>query len=471
VRRLIRYLPVAVVVVIVAAGTGVAWPASASGGHCGGSGSVSTRTGTLADGALYKLQCPADRWNGTLFLYSHAYAPPGSANPAQDAGDRLTGGWLLGHGFALAGSSYSRPGWAVQQALPDQVGTLDAFGRSYGRPARTIAWGHSMGGLISAALVQRYPGRFAAALPMCGVLAGGVAFWNTGLDAEIAFQQLIDPSVRVVNISDPRANVAGAVSAARAAQQTAAGRARLALVAALADRPGWFGRLSARPAATDYVAQEGSQLRWDTWLDLRFFFGFRAQLEAAAGGNPSWSTGVNFARQLRESADLTEVTHLYRAAGLSLPGDLRRLQAAPPVTARPRAAAYLRRNITPDGQISVPVLTLHTTGDGLAVPQNEQAYASAVRRAGDGALLRQVFVSRAGHCAFTPAETITAIRVLLRRLATGRWDPAALRPAALDTAAAALGPAYNSLAAGHATRPATAAFAGYRPGRFLRPPD
>jgi len=456
---------------IVAAASGAGWLAAPLSGQCGGSGSVSTRTGTLADGARYKLQCPGGRWNGTMFLYSHAYAPPGSANPAQDDGDRLTGGWLLGHGFALAGSSYARTGWAVQQALRDQVATLDAFDRAYGRPAHTIAWGHSMGGLISAGLVQRYPGRFAAALPMCGVLAGGVALWNTALDSEVAFQRLIDPAVRVVHITDPRANVAGAISAARGAQQTAAGRARLALAAALADRPGWFTPLSARPAAADYAAQEDSQLRWDTRLDFRFFFGFRAQLEAVAGGNPSWTAGVSFARQLRASADLAEVTHLYRAAGLSLAGDLRRLQAAPPVTARPRAAAYLRANISLDGQISVPVLTLHTTGDGLAVPQNEQAYASAVRRAGHGALLRQIFVGRAGHCAFTPAETIAAVQVLLRRLATGRWDTAALQPAALDRAAAALGPTANRLTRDGASRRAPAAFTGYRPGRFLRPQD
>ena len=42
---------------------------------------------------------------------------------------------------------------------------------------------------------------------MCGVLSGGVATWNTALDAEFAFQQLIDPSVQVVNITDPAANL------------------------------------------------------------------------------------------------------------------------------------------------------------------------------------------------------------------------------------------------------------------------
>ncbi len=34
-----------------------------------------TKTGTLADGATYLIEVPAN-WNGTLFLYSHGYVPP-----------------------------------------------------------------------------------------------------------------------------------------------------------------------------------------------------------------------------------------------------------------------------------------------------------------------------------------------------------------------------------------------------------
>ena len=43
--------------------------------------------------------------------------------------------------------------------------------------------------------------------------------------------------------------------------------------------------------------------------------------------------------------------------------------------------AYLIKNISFNGGITVPVLTMHTTGDGLVVPENEQAYPSAVKRA------------------------------------------------------------------------------------------
>src|SRR5215468_5346663 len=438
---------------------------------CGGSGTVTTLPGTLPDEATYEIQCPAGPWNGTLFLYSHGYVVPGSPNPSQDAGDPVTAGWMLDHGYALAGSSYATTGWAIQQALPDQIATLNAFDQVFGTPARTFAWGHSLGGIITAGLIQRYPGRFTAALPMCGVLSGGVATWNTALDAEFAFQQLIDPSVQVVNITDPSANLSRALAAAAAAQQTPQGRARLALAAALGDTPGWFMQLSPEPAPTDYAAQEANQLSWDTQVDFPFIFAFRAELEARAGGNPSWNTGVSYFRDLARSADRPEVVALYRAAGLSLVHDLQTLAKATRIKATPSAVAYLVRNVVFTGRLPVPVLTMHTTGDGLVVPENEQAFRSAVDRAGDGAALRQIFVHRAGHCAFTPAETITAVQALVSRLDTGRWDPAALDPASLNAQAAALGPQYNIIQVGTTIKPTAPAFLRYRAAPYLRPFD
>jgi pimeloyl-ACP methyl ester carboxylesterase len=438
---------------------------------CGGSGAVTIVGGSLPDGATYRMQCPAGPWNGTLFLYSHGYVVPGAPNPAQDVGDPVTGGWLLTHGFALAGSSYATTGWAIQQALPDQISTLDVFGRAYGTPGRTIAWGHSLGGIITAGLIQRYPDRFTAALPMCGVLSGGVATWNTALDGAFGFQQLVDPSVQLVNIASPGANLAGAEAAAAAAQQTAAGRARLALAAALGDTPGWFTPLSPEPARGDAAGQEASQYQWDTQVGFPFIFAFRAELEARAGGNPSWNTGVNYVAQLLRSADLREVAALYHAAGLSLAADLDRLNRAKRISADPSAVSYLAQNIAFNGRLAVPVLTMHTTGDGLVVPENEQAYAEAAERAGDSSMLRQIFVHRAGHCTFTPAETITAVQALLNRVDTGRWSRAALDPATLNASAAALGPSYDIFSAGGAIQPTAPAFLRYRPLPYLRPFD
>ena len=426
--------------------------------------------GSLADGATYLIEVPA-HWNHTLFLYSHGYVVPGSVNPAQDVGDPATGGWLLSHGFALAGSSYAITGWALAFALPDQIATLDTFDKMVGKPSRTIAWGHSLGGMITAGLIQRYPRRFDGALPMCGVLSGGIATWNTALDGAFAFQQLLDKSVQVTGITDPTTNLQKAEGGLATAQGSLQGQARVALAAALGDTPGWYTPLSAEPAATDYTTQEFNQYQWDANVDFPFIFAFRFQLEALAGGNPSWNTGVNYAAQLAKSADFREVVALYKKAGLSLRGDLRALDEATPIKADPAAVKYLASNIVYNGKISVPVLTMHTIGDGLVVPENEQAYASVVARAGNSALLRQIFVSRAGHCAFTPAETITAARVLLQRLRTGSWNDDALFPRNLNTSAANLGPNYNIFLSGSTVVPVAPAFMPFHPAPYLRPFD
>ena len=152
--------------------------------------SVTTHSGSLADGATYLIEVPAN-WNGTLFLYSHGYVVPGSANPAQDVGDPFTRFFMLSSGYALAGSSYATTGWAIHEALPDQIAVLEVFEKIFEHPKRTIAWGHSLGGIITAGLIQRNPRRFDAALPMCGVLSGGVATWNTALDSAFAFKTLL----------------------------------------------------------------------------------------------------------------------------------------------------------------------------------------------------------------------------------------------------------------------------------------
>src|SRR5215470_15921386 len=320
--------------------------------------------GSLQDGATYLIEVPR-HWNQTLFLYSHGYVPPGNNNPAQDVGDPLTGGWLLSHGYALAGSSYASTGWAIAQALPDQIATLKLFAAKVGRPRHTIAWGHSLGGIITAGLIQRYPRQFTAALPMCGVLAGGVATWNTALDGAFAFQQLVDPSVQITGITNPLANLQGAESAVAAAQKTKAGRARIALGAALADTPGWFTPLSKQPGRKQFAKQEANQFQWDSQVDFPFAFALRAELEFRAGGNPSWNTGVNYVKQLAKSIDRREVVALYKRAGLSLRKDLATLNQATRISPDHKAVQYLIHNIVFNGKLTIPVLGMHTVGDGL----------------------------------------------------------------------------------------------------------
>jgi pimeloyl-ACP methyl ester carboxylesterase len=430
-------------------------------------GGVTTTTGTLSDGATYLIQVPA-AWNGTLLLYSHGYVTPGSSNPARVGADFATIQVLLQSGYALAGSSYSTTGWSIHEALQDQVALLDLFDATIGHPTHTIAWGHSLGGIITAGLIQRNPERFDAAMPMCGVLSGGVGTWNQGLDSGFAFKVLLGAgtSLEIVHISDPEANAGLAEGLFAEAQLSPEGRARIALITALSDLPGWFDPTLPEPAADDLATRESNQFLWGQNIGVPFDFEFRAELEARAGGNPSWNTGIDYRKQLELSASRDEVRGLYRAAGLSLEADLEALNRAPRIAADPAAFAYLEQNITFNGEIRVPVLTAHTKGDGFVVVENETTYRQAVDRAGNGRLLRQAFVDRAGHCTFSPAETLALFDKLVERLDTGRWPD--LSPAALNAAATALGPDLNiNIFAGGA--PITPQFFDFRPGPFLRP--
>ncbi len=422
--------------------------------------------------ANFKMEKPAN-WNGTLVLYSHGYAF--GASPLRDVGDPVTGAWLLGNGYALAGSSYARSGWALQQAFEDQIAVLGVFNDTFGRPARTIAWGHSLGGMITAGLIQRNPHRFTAALPMCGVLAGGPGVWNQGLDSEFAFLTLQAPGAfKLANFTD-RAdaadNFAKALAVFGAAQADAKGRAHIALAAALADVPGWFDPTKPEPAATDYAARLANQQAWNFNPDLYFGFFGRQELEARAGGNVSWNTGVDYRAQLDRSTQRDEVIALYAAAGLNLDAELNMLNAAPRIAANPEAVKYLSKYITYNGDIDMPVLTLHTTGDGLVEVTDEQAYASVVASAGNSSLLRQTFVHRAGHCTFSPAETITAFRTLVDRIDTGQWS--GTDASTMNAQAGALGASGNFIFVGDPVTlfPVAPSFITYTPGQFLRPFD
>ena len=217
----------------------------------------------------------------------------------------------------------------------------------------------------------------------------------------------------------------------------------------------------AEPPATDYADQEANQFQWLQGDIFLLGFYLRAELEGRAGGNPSWNNGINYRKELARSPSYAEVKALYLQAGLDLNADLKTLNSAAQITANAASLNYLSDNIILNGQTTVPVLGLHTDGDGLVVPQSESAYEDAFRGAGTNSMLRRAFVHRAGHCAFTSGETIAAFEALVRRISSGRWS--ALKPLALNTAAQNLGnsynpfpPAYEAFKQVHTSEPTTA---------------
>ncbi|MEU6373114.1 alpha/beta fold hydrolase [Streptomyces sp. NPDC046909] len=416
--------------------------------------------GQLPSGAKYLMDVPAD-WNGTVLLYSHGYRPAGAPVSAQNAPSSAVLAKLLAEGYALIGSSYATNGWAITDAVPDQLATLDLFTAKFGKARESIAWGTSYGGFVTTTLAERYADRFDGSLSMCGLVQGGVANWNSTLDPVFALKTLLAPDadIQLAGFADQSA-AAGAANALSAkvtdAQQTPAGRARIALAAALHNIPGYNDASQTEPGPTDWAAQQANQYAAVSGLLGLPAFSWRQEAESRAGGNMSWNTGVDYTAMLGRSPLYKEVTELYKEAGLSLRTDLKALNRAPRISADAEAVRWMRRTSVLSGRLTDPQLNIHTTGDALIPVQAESAYRRAATTAGSGPLLRQAYVDGPGHCAFTTGEMTGALHTLEHRLDTGRWDAS---PEALNSRAAQEDPASEPR------------YVSYRPAAYPRPYD
>jgi len=148
-----------------------------------------------------------------------------------------------------------------------------------------------------------------------------------------------------------------------------------------------------------------NQFFWDRMVDFPFVFEFRAELESARTGNVSWNTGVDYRVQLANSIDRDEVVALYRKPVSVWMPTSETLQNA--VRVVPTGGRSLsREKYHFNGEIHIPVLDSAYQGRRLVVVQDESAYKQVVDEAGNEEFLRRAFVSRAGHCAFTPAKPL-----------------------------------------------------------------
>jgi hypothetical protein len=196
------------------------------------------------------------------------------------------------------------------------------------------------------------------------------------------------------------------------------------------------------PAPGDYAAQEQEQ------YDVQFSGSFttmdfvefgRPYIEQAAGGNGSWTKGVNFSRLLAGSPYAPEVTSLYRKAGLNLHRDLAELTRGATISADSNAIRWLQRTSVPTGGLQVPELDMHTISDQLVPVQQENFYRHTVNSVpGSRELLRRAFVQRQVHCNFTPAELVAGVLAVQHRVESGRWD-SVTQPAQLQASATSLG--------------------------------
>jgi pimeloyl-ACP methyl ester carboxylesterase len=159
-------------------------------------------SGELANGTRWIAVVPDD-WNGTLLLHSHGYLPSfvPFPNPAPTIASIPAAADLLDLGYAVVASSYADKGWAVPTALDDQLNSLQAAIDALGTEPNTIlAYGTSMGGLVTALLAESAAGVVDGALPTCGIVAGGADLNNYQLDGAHAINELLaDGTIQIAD--------------------------------------------------------------------------------------------------------------------------------------------------------------------------------------------------------------------------------------------------------------------------------
>jgi pimeloyl-ACP methyl ester carboxylesterase len=326
-------------------------------------------------GSTYQIEIP-EKWNGRLVLWMHGFEDFVAAARATPPDIRH---YLISHGFAWGASSFSSTSIIPGRSADETAALWDFFVRKHGRPKWTYVGGQSMGGWATNIAAARYGNRFDGALGLCG--AAGTT---------------------------PGLRISGDFFVAAA------------FVAAVTQRE--------LDATTDFGTLLDRRIR-PALADARKHEQYENIIIDITGGPRAFA---------REGIHLEEETNFHRAvlgiaAGvIPQPEAPYRLGPASGVTSAvfnrdavrvPTRAAALRtfsEGMEVTGDLQMPLLTLHTTGDGQTPIDQAQILRQRVRAKGRSARLVQRVFEDAGHCGFTTGEQETAFAALVDWVERGR---------------------------------------------------
>lgn len=328
--------------------------------------------GTLPNHALSLICVPPSGWNGQLVVYAPGYTPPqlplGFYQLATPDGVSLPA-LVQGLGFAFATTSYRRNGLAILEGVADVQELVTAFEQTIGTPTRTHVTGVSEGGLVATLLAERSAVLFDSAFAACSPI-GGVRQQLTYVgDFRVLFDYFFPGAIPGSAIAIPAGVIANwnsvyvpLVSATLAAAPSRA--LELMRVAHAAYDPSDFRTVVA------------------TAIGLLTYNVLGANdANARLGGNP-------FENRVRWYFGSTNDLRLNLL--------VRRFAAAP-------AALAALGPYETHGDLAIPLVTLHTTADGIVPFAHELLYGRKVDVVDRGRFV-PIPIVRYGHCAFTAAE-------------------------------------------------------------------
>jgi pimeloyl-ACP methyl ester carboxylesterase len=360
-------------------------------------------------GAGYRVEVPHD-WNGMLVMYAHGYAGTGNVLGVTTPSIRQ---YLIENGYAWAASSYSTNYYDVRAGVEDTNALALAFkkiaadnGRTLDEPSKRYIIGHSMGGHVTGAAIERealetavHKVEYNGAVPMCGVM-GDTELFNFFTAFQWAAEKIAGVPYTTGTVKDPaalRKQLQAALFTTYPSELSWAGTKVRDLVRNLTggDRPGFDA---------GYAAQQWQDALWST-----------------VGGD-----GTINGILAKPVTDTREIVYQFDAdAALSEEETLFNdeiYRSKPADEANGLRKDGLRWIPKVNGEFTIPVVSLHTLGD-LYVPfKMQQIYRARAEEKGNGALLVQRAIRGTGHCEFTVAEQVAAFDAMVR------WEQDGVRP-------------------------------------------
>jgi pimeloyl-ACP methyl ester carboxylesterase len=330
------------------------------------------------NGAKFRIDVP-ENWNGGLVMYCHGYNPKPVSYDTSKLAPVLE--VFVDQGYAVAQSGYAAGGWAIQEAITDTENLRRYFVKKYGPVKETYVTGHSMGGFLTMVLMETNAPSYDAGLPLCGPLAAPDWFVARGAFDGLVLFDYYFPGV----LPDP-VNVDPAYESTKEVTEKI------------------LTLLDAAPEKAKILRRQNHiKNNKDLAATLAFITYVLKELQQRAGGNPFDNRNIIYTGTPDDNA-VNEGVKRYAAD--------------------PRAVNYLRTYYTPKGELTKPMLAVHTSYDPLVPPFIPNMYQTLVEQAGSSAWFVQQYVKHDGHCTILPSEVARAFSELRD------WKEKGIRPTA-----------------------------------------
>jgi hypothetical protein len=340
---------------------------------------IKTETGDI-DGAKFRIDVPMN-WNKGVVVMNHGYSPEPRIPAAGPPSARLR--LFLDRGFAVVQSSYSKGGWAVEQAMTDNDKLIKYFKKKYGAAKPIIATGGAMGTGITVMSVEMRPDLYDAGLATC---CSGLTprleneNWNFQMLAlfEYYFPGIMPPVVGPLNGYQYSIGANGDnVKKIQAA-------------------------LDANPEKAEIFRRVWGRKKEDVASSVAFHTYLIHEAQERSGGNPFSNETVIY----NVDDDLAKVN-----AGVKR------------YAAESGKNAYMKKWYTASGKVTKPLFIMEPIYDPVVPVNTTEEYMNIVRRAGSEKMVAFQIYDHHGHGSVTNPEVAAAFDALLAWMKGGPKPP------------------------------------------------